>query len=59
MNLMTAAVYADEITWQDNTENGRIEKNSTDEKQPAEEIGRASVGKECSERCRSRWSPYH
>ena len=28
--------YADEITWQDNTENGRIEKNSTDEKQPAE-----------------------
>ena len=22
-------------------------------------IGRASVGKECSERCRSRWSPYH
>ena len=24
-----------------------------------EEIGRASVGKECSERCRSRWSPYH
>ena len=23
------------------------------------EIGRASVGKECSERCRSRWSPYH
>ena len=36
MNLMTAAVYADEITWQDNTENGRIEKNSTDEKPPAE-----------------------
>ena len=22
-------------------------------------IGRASVGKECSEPCRSRWSPYH
>ena len=24
-----------------------------------EEIGRASVGKECVRRCRSRWSPYH
>ena len=23
------------------------------------EIGRASVGKECVRRCRSRWSPYH
>ena len=23
------------------------------------EIGRASVGKECAYRCRSRWSPYH
>ena len=23
------------------------------------EIGRARVGKECSEPCRSRWSPYH
>ena len=23
------------------------------------EIGRASVGKECRTRCRSRWSPYH
>ena len=36
--IMTFALpaYADEITWQDNTENGRIEKNSTDEKQPAE-----------------------
>ena len=22
-------------------------------------IGRASVGKECDEWCRSRWSPYH
>ena len=22
-------------------------------------IGRARVGKECSELCRSRWSPYH
>ena len=22
-------------------------------------IGRASVGKECVRRCRSRWSPYH
>ena len=22
-------------------------------------IGRASVGKECFRRCRSRWSPYH
>ena len=36
MNLMTAAVYADEITWQDNTENGRIGKNSTEEKHTAE-----------------------
>ena len=36
--IMTFALpaYADEITWQDNTENGRIEKNSTDEKPPAE-----------------------
>ncbi len=36
--IMTFALpaYADEITWQDNTENGRIEKNSTDEEQPAE-----------------------
>ena len=36
--VMTFALpaYADEITWQDNTENGRIEKNSTDEKPPAE-----------------------
>ena len=25
----------------------------------AAEIGRACVGKECSEPCRSRWSPYH
>ena len=25
----------------------------------AKEIGRASVGKECVRRCRSRWSPYH
>ena len=25
----------------------------------AEEIGRASVGKECLRLCRSRWSPYH
>src|SRR3546814_13681292 len=25
----------------------------------AEEIGRASVGKECVSTCRSRWSPYH
>ena len=25
----------------------------------AAEIGRASVGKECVRRCRSRWSPYH
>ena len=24
-----------------------------------EKIGRASVGKECVRRCRSRWSPYH
>ena len=24
-----------------------------------EEIGRASVGKECCALCRSRWSPYH
>ena len=24
-----------------------------------EQIGRASVGKECVRRCRSRWSPYH
>ena len=24
-----------------------------------DEIGRASVGKECVRRCRSRWSPYH
>ena len=24
-----------------------------------QEIGRASVGKECVRRCRSRWSPYH
>ena len=24
-----------------------------------EEIGRASVGKECVRLCRSRWSPYH
>ena len=23
------------------------------------QIGRASVGKECVRRCRSRWSPYH
>ena len=23
------------------------------------QIGRASLGKECSEPCRSRWSPYH
>ena len=23
------------------------------------QIGRASVGKECAYRCRSRWSPYH
>ena len=23
------------------------------------QIGRASVGKECVLRCRSRWSPYH
>ena len=23
------------------------------------EIGRASVGKECTSWCRSRWSPYH
>ena len=37
--IMTFALpaYADEITWQDNTENGRIEKNSTDEEQPAAE----------------------
>ena len=36
--IMTFALpaYADEITWQANTENGRIEKNSTDEEQPAE-----------------------
>ena len=27
--------------------------------QKFEEIGRASVGKECVRRCRSRWSPYH
>ena len=26
---------------------------------PFQEIGRASVGKECVRRCRSRWSPYH
>src|SRR3546814_11616331 len=25
----------------------------------AEQIGRASVGKECVSTCRSRWSPYH
>ena len=25
----------------------------------APKIGRASVGKECVRRCRSRWSPYH
>ena len=25
----------------------------------SDEIGRASVGKECVRRCRSRWSPYH
>ena len=25
----------------------------------AKEIGRASVGKECTVLCRSRWSPYH
>ena len=25
----------------------------------SKEIGRASVGKECVRRCRSRWSPYH
>ena len=25
----------------------------------AGKIGRASVGKECVRRCRSRWSPYH
>ena len=24
-----------------------------------DQIGRASVGKECRTRCRSRWSPYH
>ena len=24
-----------------------------------DQIGRASVGKECVRRCRSRWSPYH
>ena len=24
-----------------------------------DKIGRASVGKECVRRCRSRWSPYH
>ena len=29
------------------------------DKRVKNEIGRASVGKECSERCRSRWSPYH
>jgi 5-methylcytosine-specific restriction endonuclease McrA len=27
--------------------------------EPKTQIGRASVGKECSRRCRSRWSPYH
>ena len=27
--------------------------------QDVDEIGRASVGKECVRRCRSRWSPYH
>src|SRR3546814_15862593 len=26
---------------------------------PAEEIGRASLGKECVSTCRSRWSPDH
>src|SRR3546814_12924381 len=25
----------------------------------AEQIGRASLGKECGRTCRSRWSPYH
>ena len=30
-----------------------------DETDAAKEIGRASVGKECVRRCRSRWSPYH
>ena len=29
------------------------------ESESAQEIGRASVGKECVRRCRSRWSPDH
>ena len=43
---------------------GRLERYWTDHDygelpEPLEEIGRASVGKECVRRCRSRWSPYH
>ena len=30
-----------------------------DDREIGEEIGRASVGKECLRLCRSRWSPYH
>ena len=33
-------------------------KQAVSDWQP-KEIGRASVGKECVRRCRSRWSPYH
>ena len=33
--------------------------NSRTDNQDYDKIGRASVGKECVRRCRSRWSPYH
>ena len=40
---------------------GRVKETSVQsaEANMYSEIGRASVGKECVRRCRSRWSPYH
>src|SRR3546814_19005115 len=39
--------------------NHRVVGQSTDPAALANEIGRASVGKECVSTCRSRWAPYH
>ena len=36
-----------------------VKKTKTNERFGMPEIGRASVGKECRTKCRSRWSPYH
>ena len=42
-----------------NLSRSTVKRALTDLEQHGYQIGRASVGKECVRRCRSRWSPYH